>query len=149
MPIKTGAPASLRALQYRRRYCVQLEEFMGRGYSFTAFAGEIGTSRANLLRWCEEHSPFAKALERGQARRVRLLEERLLAADGRETRGAQAQTLKAAEREDRGARPASAGPARAGLARAGLARIAPRTSARPRARTADAVSFEPPDNGRD
>ena len=96
MPIKTGAPASLRALQYRRRYCVQLEEFMGRGYSFTAFAGEIGTSRANLLRWCEEHSPFAKAFERGQARRVRLLEERLLAADGTKAFGLHMRSLKTA-----------------------------------------------------
>ena len=93
MPIKPGALPPLRTLKYRRRYCAQLEEFMGRGYSFTAFAGEIGTSRANLLRWCEAHSPFAKAFERGHARRIRLLEERLLAADGTKAFGVHMRAL--------------------------------------------------------
>ncbi len=95
MPIKLGARPPVQ-LPYEPRYCVEVVEFMGRGYSLTAFAGEIGTSRAELLKWCDKHGPFAAAVERAQARRARLLEDRLLAARGSSAFGAHMQALKTA-----------------------------------------------------
>ncbi len=87
------------SLEYRIGYCVQVTEFLGRGYSLSAFAGEIGTTRANLLDWCVEHSPFADAVARGQARRARLLEESLSKADP-SGRAALLRALKDAAPED-------------------------------------------------
>ena len=98
-------------LKYSARYCVEVVAFMARGYSLTAFAGEIGTTRANLLKWCDKHPPFAAAVERAQARRARLLEDRLLATDGAGVAAARVQALKSAAPEDwsaeRRARPAA------------------------------------------
>ena len=95
MPTKPGV-AHPGTLKYAARYCAEVVEFMGRGYSLTAFAGEIGTTRANLLKWCDKHAPFAAAVERAQARRARLLEDRLLAARGSGAFGAHMQALKTA-----------------------------------------------------
>lgn len=81
---------------YRDAYCARVVEFMGQGYSLTAFAGEIGASRADLERWREAHTPFAAAVARGQARRARVLEDRLLAAKGSGAFGAHMEALKTA-----------------------------------------------------
>jgi hypothetical protein len=82
--------------QYRDAYCTRVIDVMGQGYSLTAFAGEIGASRADLERWCAKHSRFAQAVERGQARRARVLEDRLLAARGGGAFGAHMEALKTA-----------------------------------------------------
>ena len=50
-------------------------------YSLTAFAGEIGVSRAKLDEWTVSHPPFAEAVARGRAARTRTLEAGLLAAE--------------------------------------------------------------------
>ncbi len=86
-------------LDYRADYCAQVTAFLARGYSLSAFAGEIGTTRANLLDWCAGHSPFADAVARGQARRARLLEESLSKADA-SGRAALLRALKDAAPED-------------------------------------------------
>ena len=81
---------------YRVRYCEDVVAFMARGYSLTAFAGEIGASRAKLMVWCDSHPLFAAAVEQGQARRARVLEDRLLAAKGANAFGAHLEALKSA-----------------------------------------------------
>jgi hypothetical protein len=85
---------------FRLPYCDQLVEFMGRGYSLTAFAGEIGVSRATLDRWVADHPTFARAVERGKARRARVLEDKLLAAPGRAAFDLHMDALKGAAPED-------------------------------------------------
>ena len=133
MPIKPGVrPPSL--LPYEPRYCLEVVEFMGRGYSLTAFAGEIGTSRAELLKWCEKHGPFAAAVERAQARRARLLEDRLLSARGSGAFGAHMQALKTAAPDEWPDKAASR------VSRGGTAS---------RGRPAAEASLDIPDNGRD
>ncbi len=105
-------PDSPALVDYKPRFCAEVVAFMGRGYSLTAFAGEIGVSRATLLRWGEKHSPFARAMERAQARRARLLEDRLLSAKGAAF-GAHMQALKTAAPDEwpaRSARPVAAAP---------------------------------------
>ena len=87
-------------VDYSPRFCAEVVEFMGRGYSLTAFAGEIGVSRARLLKWCQDHSPFAEAVDCAQAKRARLLEDRLLAARGASAFGAHMQALKTAAPEE-------------------------------------------------
>ena len=115
--------------RYRARYCEQLVEFMGRGYSLTAFAGEIGVTRATLDAWRRTHATFALAVERGQARRARVLEDHLLAAKGATAFGAHMEALKTAAPDDwRGE--GSAKP-------------------KPPARVAPGVRLDLPDNGRD
>ena len=131
MPTKPAA-SGLSELKYELRYCEQLVAFMSRGYSLTAFAGEIGTSRATLMRWCKDHPPFARAVERGQACRARLLEERLLGAGG--SKAADMQALKAAAPDDW-----SASPVRASARKATRLNLA----------KAEGVTIEVPDNGRD
>ena len=85
-----------KTLQYEPRYREAVVAFMGKGYSLTAFAGEIGTTRANLMKWCAKHPPFAEAVERAQARRARLLEDKMLDAKGAGAFGAHMQALKTA-----------------------------------------------------
>jgi hypothetical protein len=95
-----GSTRGVHVPVYAPRYCAEVVEFMGRGYSLTAFAGEIGVSRATLDRWAEKHAPFAVAMERGHARRARVLEDRLLGADGKEAFGLHMEALKTAAPQD-------------------------------------------------
>ena len=127
MPCKRGA--SSRMAPFSAAYCEQLVEFMGRGYSLTAFAGEIGVTRATLEAWREKHPTFARAVARGQARRARVLEDHLLAAKGATAFGAHMEALKTAAPDDwRGE---------------GAARP------KPPARVTSSVRLDLPDNGRD
>ncbi len=132
MPIKPGARPPP-ALQYEPRHCLEVVEFMGRGYSLTAFAGEIGASRAELLKWCEKHPPFAVAVERAQARRARMLEDRLLCARGSSAFVAHMQALRTAAPDEWPNAPAAG-----------------KGQAKPAARRTPAVEvgLDIPDNGR-
>ncbi len=85
---------------YDLRYAEAVVEFMGRGYSLTAFAGEIGASRAILDRWTQDHPTFARAVERGQARRARVLEDRLLAGKSGAAFGLHMEALRTAAPQD-------------------------------------------------
>jgi hypothetical protein len=109
---------------WKPEYTAQVVEFMGRGYSLTAFAGEIGVSRATLDGWIAKRPTFAKAVERGQARRARLLEDRLLTAPGRAAFDLHMAALKGAAPDDwrgeGGAKPKSAARSPAPLARLDL-----------------------------
>ena len=133
MPRK-GVAKGRRELRFELRYCELLVEFMGRGYSLTAFAGEIGTSRAKLTRWSREHAAFAKAVECGQARRARLLEERLLGTDATKAFGVNMQALKTAAPDEWPSK-----------ATTGVTRGGPTCRSRPAAE----ANLDLPDNGRD
>jgi transposase len=70
-----------RPSKYEPRFCEELIEFMGRGYSLTAFAGEIGVARSTINEWMAEHPEFSEATRVGQAKRTRALETTLLAGE--------------------------------------------------------------------
>jgi hypothetical protein len=72
---KMGRPSS-----YRAEFCDQVVDYMGQGFSLTAFAGEIGHCVDSLYEWIGTHSDFSEAVKRGRAARVQALEKRLLSA---------------------------------------------------------------------
>jgi hypothetical protein len=59
-----------RPSDYDPAYCDELEAFMARGYSFTAFAGSIGVCRATLDNWAAAHPEFLGARNRAKAKRL-------------------------------------------------------------------------------
>lgn len=72
-PNPVGRPS-----KYEERFCGELLEFMGLGFSLTAFAGEIGVARSTINEWMGEHPEFSEAVKIGQAKRTRNLEGTLL-----------------------------------------------------------------------
>lgn len=70
-----------RPSEYDPAYCDGVVEFMGQGYSLTAYAGEISHHRETLLEWGKVHPEFSDAVKRGQAARTKCLEEGLLGSD--------------------------------------------------------------------
>lgn len=70
-----------RPSDYDPAYCEQIVDYMGQGYSLTAFAGHIGHHRETLLNWGREHAEFFDAIKRGKAARTRCLEEGLLSSE--------------------------------------------------------------------
>jgi hypothetical protein len=70
-----------RPTKYEPRFCGELIEFMGQGYSLTAFAGEIGVARSTINEWMAEHPEFSEATRVGQAKRTKALETTLLAGE--------------------------------------------------------------------
>jgi hypothetical protein len=79
-PEKSKNPGG-RPTKYQPEYCEAIVEFMGQGYSKTAFAGSIGVSRDTLLEWAKGYPEFSGAVKQGEAARTRFLEMELLSAD--------------------------------------------------------------------
>lgn len=78
-----------RPSEYRPEYCQAVIDFMGQGYSLTAFAGSIRMSRDTVYRWIREHTDFSDAVARARPARVAALEAKLLRArKGAETSAA-------------------------------------------------------------
>jgi len=66
-----GKPAPMgRPSQYDPKYCQEIEDFMRKGFSATAFAGYIGVSFTTIQNWCKEYPDFLASYERGQAKRA-------------------------------------------------------------------------------
>jgi transcriptional regulator with XRE-family HTH domain len=70
-----------RPTKYDPSLCDALIACMSKGFSLTAFAGEIGVSRSTINNWMGEHPEFLEATKNGQAARTRILEATLLAAE--------------------------------------------------------------------
>ena len=70
-----------RPTKYKPDYCDQVIDFMGDGYSLTAFAGEISVARSTINEWMKAHSEFSEAVKIGQAKRTRKLEQGLLSEE--------------------------------------------------------------------
>jgi hypothetical protein len=68
----TGRPTD-----YRPEYCDMAVEFMGRGYSLTAFAAHIGVARMTVYEWESVHPQFSDAIKRARDARVLCLETEL------------------------------------------------------------------------
>lgn len=75
-PQPVGRPS-----KYEPRFCDELIEFMGGGYSLTAFAGSIGVARSTINVWMAEHAEFSEATRVGQAKRTMALEKTLIAGE--------------------------------------------------------------------
>jgi hypothetical protein len=53
-------------------------EYMGQGYSLTAFAGSIRKARDTVYQWIKDHREFSDAVARARSARVAALEVKLL-----------------------------------------------------------------------
>jgi len=69
-----------RPTDYRPEYCEDVIEYMGQGYSLTAFAGSIGQARETMYLWQRAHREFMNACNRAKAARVQALEAKLMSA---------------------------------------------------------------------
>jgi hypothetical protein len=76
MPHAGGRPT-----KYDPKYCEEVIEYMGRGFSKTAFAGRIGIARNTLLNWADENPEFLRAIKIGESSRTGALEEQMLSED--------------------------------------------------------------------
>jgi hypothetical protein len=70
-----------RPSKYDPCYCRRVIEFMGQGYSLTAFAGSVDVARSTINVWMAEHPEFSEAVKVGQAKRTASLEMGLLDAE--------------------------------------------------------------------
>ena len=80
MPKAKGAdaPKMGRPSKYRPEFCDDVVNFMGQGYSLTAFAGKIGVCGDTVRQWQHDHPDFSAAVKKGQAARTMRLETTLL-----------------------------------------------------------------------
>lgn len=67
-----------RPTTYDPAYCDQVIEFMGKGFSLTAFAGYITCARSTINEWMAANPEFSEAVKIGQAKRTMKLEGTLL-----------------------------------------------------------------------
>lgn len=70
-----------RPTKYEPEFAERCIEFMGLGYSLTAFAGAIGVSRSTINEWMAANPEFSEATKVGQAARTKNLEATLLAGE--------------------------------------------------------------------
>lgn len=70
-----------RPSEYDPSYCDLARDFMSKGYSISALAGEIGVNRDSLYEWEKVHPDFSDALKQSRYMRIRALENKLLSAE--------------------------------------------------------------------
>lgn len=70
-----------RPSKYSPAYCNEVIDCGARGFSLTAFAGEIGVSRDTISEWMNAHPEFSVACKIAQAKRTLYLEGGMLALD--------------------------------------------------------------------
>lgn len=56
-----------RPSDYKPEYCEQIVEYMSQGKHVIQFAAKVGTSKATVYRWADEHPEFRDALNDAQA----------------------------------------------------------------------------------
>lgn len=70
-----------RPSKYDPAFCDAVIDYMGKGYSLTAFAGSIDVARSTINEWMAAHPEFSEAVKVGQAKRTAFLEIGLLDGD--------------------------------------------------------------------
>lgn len=70
-----GAPT-----KYKPEYCQAAQDFMGQGYSLTAFAGSIDVCKDTVYEWEKTIPEFSDAIKRARDKRVMKLESDLMDA---------------------------------------------------------------------
>ena len=56
-----------RPTKYDPKFCDEAHEFMSKGFSTKAFAGNIGVSLSTVYKWMDEHDQFSEAIKAAQA----------------------------------------------------------------------------------
>lgn len=63
-----GCTTSGRKTKYKKKYCEMLIDFMAKGLSPTAFAGEISVNPDTVYEWFKVHPEFSESLKIGKAK---------------------------------------------------------------------------------
>ena len=79
---ETPKPTRGRPVEYRPEFCQACIDFMGQGFSLTAFAGSIGFCGETMTAWQATYPEFSKAVRMGRAARLQWLERGLHKAEG-------------------------------------------------------------------
>lgn len=66
------------AFKWKPEYCDLMIEFMDRGYSLKAFAGEIGVDQTTMTEWGRTYPDFEQALQIARAKRCKFWETKLI-----------------------------------------------------------------------
>ena len=64
-----------RPTKYDSKYCEEIIELMGQGFSAEAFAGKIGISKQTLYNWLNTHPEFMDAKRHGEAKSQAFFED--------------------------------------------------------------------------
>lgn len=67
--LKRGQPT-----KFRPEYCQKLKDFMSKGYSFLAFAAEVGVNQDTLYQWQKDQPSFSEAVKEANELSRRALE---------------------------------------------------------------------------
>lgn len=67
-----------RPTDYRPEYCQSIIDYMSIGYSFYAFAAEIGVCPDTINEWAKVHPEFSVAKKIANAKRVKWWEDRAM-----------------------------------------------------------------------
>jgi hypothetical protein len=70
-----------RPTKFKPEYVEQVQDYMGQGYSLTAFAGSIRVSRETVYEWERVIPEFSDAVKSARAMRVNSLEGGLLSKE--------------------------------------------------------------------
>lgn len=68
---KVGRPT-----KYQKKYCTMIIDFMAKGYSKEAFAGEIGVSKQRIYDWEKQFTEFRDAIRVAEAKSLLFWEEK-------------------------------------------------------------------------
>lgn len=95
---KPRAPAAAkrsvgRPTKYDPKFCDAVEAFMAEGFSLTAFAGDLGVSRATIDNWMKEFPEFLEAVSRSKAKRLAFWERTAINVASKGTGGPGAATV--------------------------------------------------------
>lgn len=66
---------------YDPKYCDEVVDFMGQGYSYTAFAGHLRINLDTLYEWQKVHPEFSEATKIARQVRCATLEREMLESD--------------------------------------------------------------------
>lgn len=82
-------PSGFPLTSYRPEFCQAVIDFMGQGYTISAFAAEIGVTKMTIRNWAHAHPEFVEAVHVGQVACQKWWEDQLhdVAVKGTHTSG--------------------------------------------------------------
>ncbi len=72
--VKDGRPS-----KYKEEYCQIAEDFLAKGFSKLALAGELGICDKTIYNWMEKHPDFLHSIKKGEQKGLRFFEKILIA----------------------------------------------------------------------
>lgn len=70
----------MRPTDYDPAYCARAVEFIAKGHSVEALAGDFGVVKKTIYNWRDSHPDFADAIDEGFSKRQKMVEDLLINA---------------------------------------------------------------------